>query len=73
MTACGDIQEPVEFHGGIISASVAPRTGLQALRNVFREWGIMSEADLTLWFRANGFPGAQVGNHISAPGSPKRA
>ena len=26
----------------------------------------MSEGNLTLWFRANGFPGAQVGNHISA-------
>ena len=59
MTACGDIPEPVDFHGGIVSASVAARTGLQ------REWGIMSEGDLTLWFRANGFPSAQVGNHIS--------
>ena len=38
----------------------------QSLRNVFREWRIASEGDLTLWFRANGFPGAQVGNHISA-------
>ena len=62
----GDIQEPVEFHGGIISASVAVRTGWQSLRNVFREWGIASDGDLPLWFRANGFPRAQVGNHISA-------
>ena len=36
VTACGDIEEPVEFHGGIISASVAARTLLQVLRNVFR-------------------------------------
>ena len=66
VTACGDIQEPVDFHGGIISASVAARTGLQVLRNFFRECGIMSEGDLTLWFRTNGFIVAQVGNHISA-------
>ena len=70
VTACGDIPEPVDFHGGIVSASVAARTGLQALRSVFREWGIKSEGDLTLWFRANGFPGAQVGNHISFSQSP---
>ena len=49
VTACGDIQDPVDLHGGVISASVAARTGLQALRNIFKEWGIMSEGNLILW------------------------
>ena len=35
VASCGEVQEPVEFHGGIKSASVAVRTGLQVLRNVF--------------------------------------
>ena len=50
--------------GSSFSGPAGPRTGLQALRNVFREWGIMSEGDLTGSERM--VSQAPSGNHISA-------
>ena len=56
----------INFNEGTLSANVAVRTGWQALREAMRSWGVGQEAELQAWLRAQGFPGPQPGNHISA-------
>ena len=40
--------------------------GWTSLRTAMPSWGITTEQDLSAWLRRHGFPGLQLGNHISA-------
>ena len=64
--SCGEITEPVEFHGGQVTCGEAAHVGWTALREVFRTWNVHEMGDLTTWLRSNGFAAVQPGNHISA-------
>ena len=39
--------------------------GWTSLRAAMRSWGFTTEQDLSQWLRRQGFPGPQLGNHIS--------
>ena len=56
----------VEFHEGSVEPDAAVVVGWNALREVFRGWGIMAAQDLTTRLCQEGFPRCAVGNHISA-------
>ena len=65
VTACGNSPEPIFTEAS--SVQVWPLAqGCRRCATFSGSGGIMSEGNLALWFRANGFPSAQVGNHISA-------
>ena len=63
---CQRIREPLTFLESNLTATEAVGLGWASLREVFRRWNIREQEDLTIWFRREGFPGAQPGNHISA-------
>ena len=58
--------EPVEFRDSQIRASEAATVGWSALRAVSRRWEVHEREHLSAWFRRQGFPAVQPGNHISA-------
>ena len=63
---CQRIREPLTVFESNLTATEAVGLGWASLREVFRRWNIREQEDLTIWFRREGFPGAQPGNHISA-------
>ena len=63
---CQRIREPLTFFESNLTATEAVELGWFSLREVFRRWNIREQEDLTIWFRREGFHGAQPGNHISA-------
>ena len=63
---CQRIREPLTFFESNLTATEAVGLGWASLREVFRRWNIREQEDFTIWFRREGFTGAQPGNHISA-------
>ena len=57
---------PLQFNGGSLEIQEAARLGWNSLRAAMRTWCIAQLEDLTIWLRNQGFPGPQVGSHISA-------
>ena len=57
---------PLQFNGGSLEIQGAARMEWTSLRAAMKTWSIAQPEDLSICLRNHGFPGPQVGSHISA-------